>query len=185
MRAKELFKTGLLSLLLLVNIACEKKAKSDFKLNQYEYAAGEQIDLINLSKKTKKQIWHIYDEKGALIDSSDQVNPAFRIQTMQSDGIYTISLYDDAEDLEWGVHTSKNFIVKIIRYQSHLYGSNAYEEFDAYSDGDYIGSSDPDGELYVYLPEGARLLKIVNKNGESASKTVLIEKSSSNSFYFY
>ena len=173
------YKILLFSLLTFFLVSCNKKVQSDFVLNQYEYAAGEMLDISN-PKPRKKQFWQIVNESGLIIDTSSQQNPQFVLDLMLEDGIYTINLYDNEKEYKKELSRSKEFLVKTLRGELWLYSFGG-TKYKLYVDGQFIDEAS--GQSEYDLPVGVRYVEI-HKLNEIIQETVVITEGSTETISF-
>jgi len=149
------------------------KPQSDFKLDRVDYAAAEQLEVINLSDHAHGQKWEIIAADGAISSVSDQKSPSLFIPIMKPDGMYLLRLTSYGSVRGQKSQQSKPFFVKTKRGYLLIKGTGAHAVYKAYADNQFIGKSGYSGILQVAIPVGTRLITLETASG-TVRKTVVI-----------
>lgn len=115
---------ALLTFVALTTAACHKKTSSDFRLERYEYAPGETLDLINLSPKKRHQIWEIINPDGVSDTVVKGQAPQLTLNVLGEDGMYTVRVYDNKKEMGKSVSSEKMFMVTAVRGNVKIYGNS-------------------------------------------------------------
>lgn len=181
--SKAFLKAISISILLVTSASCHKKTSSTFKLNKHQYAAGEYLDFINLSAKTRKQIWTLTDETGEVIDTKSEPNPDFKLKIMLADGKYFLNLADNEKELEKGVTCTKEFNVTTIKGKLVI-KANEFMYYDVSIDDEPMGNFNG-YEIKFDLPVGKRKITLTSTfNSITETKYAEIDETQSEYLYF-
>ena len=165
-----------------------KKPDAQFRLERSEYAAGEQLDITNLSVNAKSQNWELIGPDGAALIRSDEKHPNFVLPVMMQDGPCSLTLVAKNKEKRQET-TTKNFLVKTKRGHLKVTGSGFNQNFVVYVDGQYVGTSHYYSSsteiVYVLIPEGIRFVKIVSTDYDDVqTETVSVLEGDDTSIVF-
>lgn len=154
-----------------------KKPESNFRLNKYEYAAGEMLLLENLSINAKETTWEIISPENEIIETSNQKNPSLILGIMIPDGFYTLKLTSFAKNEKRSSVDEKPFAIKTVRTYLTINqsGNGDHTNYTVYIDNQLIGESNFDGSFQAQIPLGYRIVRLVDGNEEKTESIVFKE----------
>lgn len=153
-----------------------RKPESEFRLDQYEYAAGDAIAFENLSVRNKTSKWTIFNSKGDTTQNFEGKNPVIVIGVTVPDGAYKLRLTNYTRKEKKSSHIEQPFLVKTVRATmiiNNSGGANVQKTYTVYVDNQSIGKSNASGQFVAELPVGMRLIKLVSP-GNIHEKTYLL-----------
>ncbi|GEM_PF-3282292 len=135
--------------------ACHKKTSSDFRLERYEYAPGETLDLINLSPNKRNQRWEILNPDGGSDTVVKGQAPQLTLNVLGEDGMYTVRVYDNKKEMSKNVASEKTFKVSAQRADVIIYTAT-WKSFPVYIDNQLFTGYD---HVTYKLPYGVHSIK--------------------------
>ncbi|MFD1553423.1 hypothetical protein DNU06_07060 [Putridiphycobacter roseus] len=169
-----------LILLVILMPACIKSG-ANFKLDQYEYAAGEQLAITNLSKS---DTWLVKNSKNQIMDTLNGKHPQYTISLLTGNGEYSITLYDNSFELKRDIGAKKKFLIKTFRTTKTIIEYDEKSSALVYIDGTYFGQTDEEGTLECSIPNGVRIIDL-HFGSKIISKTFTVNSTGSDYYYFY
>jgi hypothetical protein len=145
-----------LTLLAIITAACHKKASSDFRLERYEYAPGETLDLINLSPKKRHQRWEILNPDGGSDTIVEGQAPQLTLNVLGKDGMYMVRVYDNKKELSKNVASEKTFKVSAAERGQVIIYTATSKSFPVYIDNQMFTGYDG---IQYKLPYGVHAIK--------------------------
>ncbi len=146
---------ALLTFVAVTTTACHKKTSSDFRLERYEYAPGETLDLINLSPKKRNQIWEILNPDGGSDTVVEGQAPQLTLNVLGKDGMYTVRVFDNKKEMSKNISSEKTFKVSAQRGNVIIYTATS-KSFPVYIDNQLFTGYD---EVEYKLPYGVHSIK--------------------------
>lgn len=151
------------SILVLVMIvsftfnSCYKKSSSTFNLTRYTYAPGETVEIVNLSKHTKHQLWEIITPNDEVDVEGKGPAPQLILSVLDEDGIYKVRAYDNQHEQAKKIYTEKAIFVSADRGIVKVYGNNMSDWcYDIYIDNQkFVGKTGSEFKL----PIGKHVIK--------------------------
>jgi hypothetical protein len=166
-------------IVIFIVTACKKNDPiASFRLNKYEYSAGDMISYENFSENFESLKWEILTEKGNVDTTFEGSNPNIILNILSSDGQYTIKL--TAKGKKTVSRDEKTILVKSVKsyLNVNIQFTGDHEEYKVYVDKQFVGEAWFNGEFQVEIPIGNRLVEIISDT-ETYSETHEFEESSS------
>lgn len=170
-----------LSLMLLITTACNKSG-ANYKLDRYEYSAGEQLEISNYSNS---KMWKLFDSEDVVFDTLYGKHPQYVFSLLAGDGKYSIGLYDNTIEFNKEVGVVKEFYVKTSRKKVDIKGYSDLKIAYVYVDDTNFGALNNNGEITIYIPKGIRIISLIKNSKKVRTVTVDINDTSPTSYSFF
>ncbi|MEO9258122.1 MAG: hypothetical protein ABI207_07055 [Crocinitomicaceae bacterium] len=148
----------------LILAGCKKEPIAEFSLQKYEYVAGDQIVLQNLSSNLKTCKWEIINSNGDIIYTTEERNPSIILNILAENGNYIIRLTTYSKKEKKQAVSEKEFLIKSVKYYLTI-NSNGFgkqKDYKVYVDNQLVGTSFFNGVFQTKIPRGVRLVKLVS-----------------------